>query len=153
MKTEWTREEFHQAIIGQDDDHDYDESGWVALVWDSASAALANYSHCSCYDTFTSLCGGGIGDHIEEGSVCWEWFGSVHQLVGLAAGRRDPLFPEREVSTTDRDGDHLLECYQQVLGWALTNWEPPTELARQMLADGSPTALMALCDHLQELSV
>lgn len=147
MKTHWTRKEFHKATIAQDDDNDYEESGWVALVL-GPDAALARYSHCSCYGTFTSLCGGGINNDIEEGEVTWEWMGSVNDLVMLAAGRRDPIFPQREVVESDRDGDHLLKCYDQVLIWAKANWTPPTPLARKMLEDGREVAMMALCDHL-----
>lgn len=96
-----------QYIIAQDDDEDWEESGWVALVFNDHEAALSQYSHCSCYGTF------GIGGAIES----WDWTGTPDQLVELAKNKRDPNMPEREADPKDYDYDHLMSVYQQILNW------------------------------------
>lgn len=48
------RDQWYDCIIAQDDDFDYSESGWVAFHYEGGYY-LAQYSHCSCYDTFEAL--------------------------------------------------------------------------------------------------
>jgi hypothetical protein len=116
MQFHMTRDEFEAAIIAQDDDKDYSESGWVAWVIGD-KAYLGRYSHCSCFDTFDALCGGGISDHFDEGAVICDWHGTVAELIDLAIRRADPAFPTRAANERDYDWDHLLAVYSQVLEW------------------------------------
>lgn len=41
------REDFENSVIAQDDDNDYQESGYVACVFSGGKAAITGYSHCS----------------------------------------------------------------------------------------------------------
>lgn len=148
MKTHWTREDFDRAVIAQDDDNDYDESGYVVAV-DGTDAGIASYSHCSCFGTFESLCGGGISDSYDKGDITWTWFGSVAELVRLAANGLDPNMPERAVNPADYDADHLLKCYEQVLAWHAKRTGDP--VAAALLADGSETALAILRDRIEDM--
>lgn len=120
-----TRKAFDAAIIAQDDDNDYSESGWLAVVVGD-QAALTRYSHCSCYGTWESLNDGGISDHFDDEEDAksqitrnprWDWTGSVADLVTLAKRNGDPFIPGRETDPDDYDGDHLLEVYKQILAW------------------------------------
>ena len=108
--------EFDAAVIAQDDDNDYSESGWVAWVVGDA-AYLGSYSHCSCYGTFDALCGAGVGDYIDEGTPRAEWTGTVEELVAMAVRKADPNMPERTSDTKDCDYDHLMNVYGQVIAW------------------------------------
>jgi len=103
-----TRDEFIDAVIAQDDDNDYDESGYVAVVIGD-EAALSKYGHCSCYDTWDDLTG--------NGSPRWDWTGTVEELVQLARGKKDPSLPERTAMSKDYDYDHLMEVYRQIIEW------------------------------------
>lgn len=114
-----TRRQFQAAIIAQDDDNDYSESGYVAVVVGD-QAALASYGHCSCYGTWDSLCGGGVGDYFDEDSVQsprWDWEGSVDELVRMAARRADPRLPQRDANPEDYNYDHLVKVYDEVIAW------------------------------------
>lgn len=113
---EMTREDFRKMIIAQDDDNDYSESGWVALV-NGRQAALATYGHCSCYSTFTSLCGGGISDTYKSGKPRLTWRGTPAELVRMAARRADPAMPDRDADPKDYNYDHLVNVYDAVLEW------------------------------------
>ena len=101
-------EDFRNHIVAQDDDCDYSESGWVAVVKDKM-AGLAKYSHCSCFGTWTAL-----GD----GNVVWDWIGSVKDLVKLAKANGDPHMPGRTANAEDYDYDHLQQVYKEVLEWS-----------------------------------
>lgn len=116
MITTMTRKDFESSIIAQDDDNDYSESGYVACA-KGAWAALSRYGHCSCYDTFTSLTGGGISDTHDEGDVNWDWQGTPDELVNLARSNGDPAMPKRTVDPKDCDADHLAKVYEQILEW------------------------------------
>jgi len=112
-----TEKKFRAAIIAQDDDCDYDESGWVAVV-QGRYAGLAKYGHCSCYGTWTSVTGGNLrcsGNN--SGTVRWDWQGTVAQLVKLAKAKGDPHLKGRTADPKDYDYDHLMQVYTQVLSW------------------------------------
>jgi hypothetical protein len=117
LKERWTDKEFHNSVIAQSDDEYYQESGYVIVERDGV-ASIGHYSHCSCYATFTSLCGGGISDSYDEGTVTWAWQGSIQELLDLAKGNFDYVVPGRQIDSEDCDADHLLDCYKQVLEWA-----------------------------------
>lgn len=126
MITKGQRDLFQKSIIAQDDDGDYSESGWVAVVvgdW----AALTKYGHCSCYDTWASITGGGISDDEGPDQPHWDWSGNVTDLVRMAENKTDPALPGRLASEEDYDYDHLMKVYEQVLKWA----EHRTDLAAQ----------------------
>lgn len=107
----WTRK---SKVIAQSDDNDYQESGWIAVV-DGKKAALGNYSHCSCYGTWTALGGGGLSS--SGGDPIFEWEGSVTELIHMAKRKADPCVPSREANPEDYDYDHLMDVYQQILTW------------------------------------
>lgn len=92
-------------VIAQDDDNDYSESGWVAVVVDGM-AALARYSHCSCYSTW---------DTLDSNLRKWDWFGTPDQIVELAKNDMDPYLPERQ--SDKKDYDHLRSVYDQIIEW------------------------------------
>lgn len=113
-----TRQEFEAAIIAQDDDCDYSESGWVACVFSDGVASIGSYSHCSCYGTFDSLCGNdGYVEWDAARSASFVWSGSVSELVEMARLTADPVLTDRQASSDDYDYDHLIEMYRQVLEW------------------------------------
>ena len=109
------RETFNTSIIAQDDDCDYDESGYVVCVIGD-QAGLATYSHCSCYGTWTSITG---GDYSASGNgiASWSWIGKVKELVKLAKANGDPHLPGRTASSEDYNYDHLQKVYNQILEW------------------------------------
>jgi hypothetical protein len=110
-----TSDNFETLVVAQDDDNDYDESGWVAVV-DGEDAYLAQYSHCSCYGTWTSLCGGSYSKHVSDLPSNWYvWKGTRKELVEMATRKADPAVPEREIQGSDCDGDHLCAVYEQVV--------------------------------------
>jgi len=117
MITKGQRDLFRQSIVAQDDDCDYSESGWVAVVvgdW----AALTKYGHCSCYDTWADITGGGISDNEGPEEPRWDWQGTVDGLVRLAKNKLDPALTDRVASTEDYDYDHLMKVYEQILDWS-----------------------------------
>lgn len=114
-----TSDEWRNAVIAQDDDNDYSESGWVC--WKLGDRFyLGRYSHCSCYGTFDSLCGGSIGDYMSEGTPDFTWEGGRAELADLVAGKMDPAVPDRPASTDDYDSDHLMAVYSQLTDWLNT---------------------------------
>ena len=96
-------DDLYPYVIAQDDDCDYSESGYVAVVKDG-QAALGSYSHCSCYGTWET--------------VGWDWEGTVAELVDLARRKADPIMPTREADAGDHDYDHLMRVYEQIISWA-----------------------------------
>lgn len=116
FKEKMTLEEFQSFVIAQDDDEDYDESGYVAVLHGD-DAAIGHYGHCSCYDTFTDLCGGSISDYYTEGIPTFDWYGSAAQLCEMASMKLDPSMPERKANPDDWDYDHLIEMYKQVMAY------------------------------------
>lgn len=115
-----TGDEFQKSIVGQKDDEDYSESGWVALKVERNGrlyGMLTSYGHCSCYDTWASICGGGVsdyyaGDEVKEPS--FDWIGSWDGLVELARSEVNP-YKGTPVDEERDSGKWLRETYQQVL--------------------------------------
>lgn len=105
-----SREDLINLAIAQDDDNDYSESGYI-VVTDGKEAAIAHYSHCSCYGTWTSLS--------DRGAIQWDWKGSLRQLKKLAVNGLDlhDSFGNRKADEKDYDYDHLMNVYQQVIKW------------------------------------
>ena len=104
--------EFYKYVIGQDDDGDYEESGYVVVVVGD-DAAIAAYSHCSCYDTLDSITRGGI----EE----WDWVGSVAELRLMLKYKLDPNHKDRVADPSDNDYDHLVKAYEMAEKWLEIN--------------------------------
>ena len=107
-KLKITHDVFDSSVIAQSDDCDYSESGWVAIVHEDR-AYLANYSHCSCYDTFEALTSLGI--------TTFDWSGTIKDLTQLAQEKLDPFMQDRPLDTKDCDYKHLMKVYEQVLKW------------------------------------
>ena len=118
-----TGDQFHAAVIAQDDDNDYSESGYFAAVFAFAGvdvAVIGQYAHCSCYDTWASICGGGISDYFAGDSIQqprFNWIGSVPALLDMARRVADPSLPQRAAVTEDSDYDHLIAMYTQVIAY------------------------------------
>ncbi len=113
LLTRGQRKLFLESIIAQHDDEDYSESGWVAVRigdW----AALAEYSHCSCFDTWADLTGGGISDDEGKEDPEWDWQGTPKELYEMALKVADPGMPGRDADPKDSDYDHLVEVYEQI---------------------------------------
>ena len=115
-----TEEIFHDSIIAQDDCVDYSEQGWVAVII-AGVAYLTDYSHCSCYGTWTSI---GAGDYSSEEvnslpSNWYKWSGTVDELIDMAKRNADPAIPERSIQDDDSKcycgKDHLKEVYKQII--------------------------------------
>lgn len=107
-----SRDDLMKLMIAQDDDNDYSESGYI-VVTDGKNAGIANYSHCSCYGTWTSL-------SEKDGAIHWNWTGSLRQLKNMAIEGLDPnnsLPGKRKAVPDDCDYDHLMTVYQQVIKW------------------------------------
>lgn len=114
MITKGQKDLFRNSVIAQADDCDYQESGWVAVRigdW----CALTRYGHCSCFDTWASITGGGISD--EEGPLepGWTWTGTPKELLNLAEKKLDPSLAGRESAPEDYDYGHLMSVYQQII--------------------------------------
>jgi len=110
-----TYAQFESAIIAQDDDDDYEESGYVAVVA-GEFAALTAYSHCSCYGTWTAICGSDYSS-ADITKQQWDWQGTPDELVSMAVRDADPVVTERKADDADCDYDHLSEVYKQVIAW------------------------------------
>jgi hypothetical protein len=120
------RLEFEASVIAQDDDEDYSESGYVAIVKDGV-AAIFDYSHCSCFGTWEAITDERGSDDLEVTPV---WSGSVGELVAMAIRGMDPHMPERAASEGDRDYDHLMSVYQQVIAWVAKQRKSEVEGAK-----------------------
>lgn len=118
MITKGQCELFRASIIAQDDDNDYDESGWVAVVINNW-AALTSYGHCSCYDTWASITGGGISDNEGPDEPRWDWTGTPDELIELAKRKGDPALAGRTSEPADYDHDHLMKVYEQIINWSI----------------------------------
>lgn len=105
------KEEFEKYIIAQDDDNDYQESGYLVLELPAGMAAIISYSHCSCYGTWDSLASEGF----DAGDIPYDWYGSIKELVRMAFCKADPAMPERPANSEDYNYDHLFNVYEQVL--------------------------------------
>lgn len=116
MISKGQREKWAASVIAQDDDRDYQESGWVAGVVENW-AYLTSYSHCSCYDTWASITGGGISDDEGPNDPRWDWTGTPDELVALARSNGDPGLKGREANREDYDYDHLQTVYEQIIIW------------------------------------
>ncbi len=125
MDTPFTYDSTNQAIftIAQDDDNDYQESGWICfcdanLPKSKAVYYLANYSHCSCYGTWTALAGGDYSSSTPaDARISASWSGSLAQLIHLAKNNLCPLMPGRVINPDDSDYDHLVAVYARILEW------------------------------------
>lgn len=116
MITKGQKELFLKSIIAQDDDEDYSESGWVAVVV-GAWSALTKYGHCSCYDTWADITGGSYSEEEGPDEPRWDWQGTVAELIALAELKSDPALKGRIASEEDYDYDHLMKVYEQILTW------------------------------------
>lgn len=116
-----TGNQFRTAVIVQDDDYAYQESRYFAAVFAFGGvdvAVIGQYSHCSCYDTWVSICGGGISDYFEGDSIQepkFDWIGSVPALLDMARRNADPSLPQRTAVAEDSDYDYLTAMYTQVI--------------------------------------
>lgn len=79
------------------------------------------YGHCSCYDTWTALNGGGISDYYDSGDenppdreFSTRWSGTKAQLLKLIKKKTDPEYEDRIASPEDYDYDHLMKVYDQI---------------------------------------
>ena len=112
-----TRANYGELTVAQSDDCDYEESGWIALV-DGDDAYLAQYGHCSCYGTWTALCGHTWRDDCSDDFLPANWYvwqGTKQEMIELARCKADPAVPNREAQPDDCDYDHLMEVYKQLL--------------------------------------
>jgi hypothetical protein len=112
VRTMRTYEDLERLTIAQDDDCDYDESGYV-VVYDGKEAAIGRYGHCSCFGTASALrCK-------TTGILIYDWYGTVEELLKMARYKLDPHYTlgSRKADKNDCDYDHLIKCYAQVLKW------------------------------------
>lgn len=91
---------------------EYENSGYIAFV-NGDKAAIAQFGHCSCYGTWTSICGGGVNDS-GDGVPRLDWEGTVAELQAMAERNADPIMPERECNPADYDHDRKLSMYAGV---------------------------------------
>ena len=119
---EMTGDEFQRSIVGQKDDEDYQEDGWVVCRvkrGDNFYGLVTRYGHCSCYDTWASICGGGISDYYPSEQTMqpiFDWVGTWDGLLRLAREGVNPRTgkPISE-SVDDWECRWLKETYEQVL--------------------------------------
>lgn len=101
-------------VVGQDDDNDYSESGYIAFIYEG-KAYITNYRHCSCYGTadviFTS------SEFLPDKIPVLCWGGTVDEMVEMAKRKADPDRPERTMMEEDFDYDHLMNVYDQIIAW------------------------------------
>lgn len=110
-----SRDDLQNITIAQDDDNDYEESGYIA-VYDGNRCAIARYGHCSCYGTWTSLYN---SNSSRPNGIIWDWIGTKRQILKMAMNKLDPHDPfgTRKADEKDCDFDHLMNVYQQILKW------------------------------------
>ena len=116
-----TPKQMSEWTIAQKDDEDYQESGYIALKISDEECYLSNYSHCSCYGTFTCLAGGGISEYYEQDQVAelqFIWKGTWQELVAMAKRKADPHVPTLTAREADYDYTHLMDVYGQILSLA-----------------------------------
>lgn len=109
--------EFTNWTIAQDDDQDYSESGYIALVTDDGVAYMAYYSHCSCYGTWESLAAPAYPYEGNEATLTFDWSGTPDELVDMAKRIADPANSNANANPEDYDYDHLCKVYEQVIEW------------------------------------
>lgn len=106
-----TEEELQNAIIAQNDDNDYQESGWLAFCFSDDVCGLIAYSHNSCYGTWES-----ITENDHENTIYPNWIGTKEQLIKMAKQQIDPDMYGRKIDPNeDYDADHLLNVYKEIL--------------------------------------
>lgn len=110
-----TREEFDNSIIAYiGGDEPYENSGYIAFTKDNVYY-LTGFSHCSCYGTFTAICGGGYSHNDNINYINYFWKGSLIELINLAKNSLDPYLPTRTIESQDFDSQQLLELYRQII--------------------------------------
>lgn len=109
----WTPADLASATIAQDDDNDYEESGYI-VARRGEQVGIARYSHNSCYDTFDVLANTD-GELNRSGQISWLWVGPLSELVLMAKRRADPALPERTADPKDYDYDHLVAVYEVII--------------------------------------
>lgn len=108
-----TLDQYRSGLLAQADSGGYDPGGYV--VWEfEGTYYLSDFSHCSCYDTFTSLCGGGIGDYYEKGTPSFMWSGTKEELIAMAIKESDPAIPERKSDPEDYQYKYLMDVFKQI---------------------------------------
>ena len=101
------------CIIAQHDDCDYSESGYVVFYYDDLDRALIyGYGHCSCFSTATA---------IADANFTPSWIGTKHKLLKLAKNKLDFSLEGRPANSEDFDYDHLMNVYDQVLKYFVSN--------------------------------
>lgn len=111
--------EFRMSIVAQDDDNDYQESGWVVCKvrrGETDYGLVGVYGHCSCYDTWVDLCGGGISDYYGDDEVMepqFAWIGSWEAVEWMARYGIDPK-SLRPIDDNTYNRDHLESCWRQI---------------------------------------
>lgn len=111
---EMTPKWFDAHVVAQADDDDYQESGYVVVELEDGRYALTNYSHCSCYATWTAICDGDWGNS-GDAYPTFLWVGSRDALIGMAQTCSDPAMSDRHADEEDSDYQHLVSVYKQVL--------------------------------------
>lgn len=107
--------EFRAAVIAQEGgDEPYEASGYVVVRIDDW-CAIGAYGHCSCYDTWASLTGGGISDSEGPNHPVWTWQGTYAELIDMAGRCADPAMPDRTATPEDYDYQELVTVYKRVL--------------------------------------
>lgn len=116
---------FEKSIIAQDDDNDYEESGYAVCYFPNENkVALFSYSHCSCFGTWESISGStesSYDEHTTDREVNPVWEGTPNEFIHLAEHKLDPAMPSRESSNEDYDHDHLMNVYTQGLEYFKKN--------------------------------
>lgn len=112
--------EFSKSVVAHDDDNDYSESGWVVVRVRRGEVdygLIARYSHCSCYDTWASICGGGLSDYYAEDvemEPSFDWVGTWDAVVKMASESIDPMTGCVANERTE-DADHLAAVWVAVI--------------------------------------
>lgn len=112
-----TRDEYVNSLIAQADTGGYDPNGWIAGIHNGI-AFIDSFGHCSCYDTWTAVNGGGISDYFEAANYTPLWTGSVKELIDMAVDRLDPAMPSRVSNPDDYNYHELISLYYQILKYS-----------------------------------
>jgi hypothetical protein len=113
-----SKQDFEASIIAQDNKGDHDDSGYVVCFKDGL-VGIANYSHCSCYGTWTAVRDGGCrqGSGCDQGEPSFGWVGPVVDFLRMANNGEDPGMPGRHADPKDCDYTYLMAVYQQSIAF------------------------------------
>ena len=96
-------------------EEDCENGGYVIMRMPDGMIGIAQFGHCSCYDTFESLIGGGVDGYSSSGTIRMDWVGTPAEMLDMALNSRDPSMPKRTIEPDEFMGREINEAYRNYL--------------------------------------